>query len=447
MRHGRAKAARKTLRYFERTVNLKSKPYYSVLLDATFLTAMVRITTNTTGSSSSFSNPSTSHSRSQEDDIASRIERVLQVGGPSSSSMSSSDDRTTMDYNHSRNYSDNNDNPNNNHTHTQQQQHNRYNVRYFIPQEAVNELEMIIQSLTEKSTATKKKKKTEEYLLKASLFKNTLTWIHKNTISNKQKRAQQYNNNGNSTTNFNRCEILPKFDDDETQQSEQQQQQKNTEEGEEEGEEKVETTITITATEAVRRHIALDDVRSSSSKGKGKERTYIVASQDEDLLYELRYKGTVPIMRLANKATVLILENPSKSTKRKDLGQEKAKWFGRHILEETEQALVDAAKKSIKKMTPIVTTKKRGGGSGGARGGGGNNDSATAGTKHKQPRKIHGPKEPNPLSCKRKRPSSSDGGNNNSSSSSSSGKISSSKKRRERAKQSSSSSSNNNIEN
>merc|ERR1712166_605512 len=175
---------------------------------------------------------------------------------------------------------------------------------------------------------------------------------------------------------------------------------------------------------------------------------YIVASQDDDLLYELRYKGTVPIMRLANKATVLILENPSKSTKRNDIGKEKAKWFGRHILEETEQALVDAAKKSIKKMTPIVTTKKRGGGS--ARGGGGgndtsNNDSTTAGsTKQKQPRKIHGPKEPNPLSCKRKRPPSSDGGNNKGSSSSS-GKISSSKKRRERAKQSSSNS--NNIEN
>merc|ERR1712166_856014 len=167
---------------------------------------------------------------------------------------------------------------------------------------------------------------------------------------------------------------------------------------------------------------------------------YIVASQDDDLLYELRYKGTVPIMRLANKATVLILENPSKSTKRNDIGKEKAKWFGRHILEETEQALVDAAKKSIKKMTtPIVTTKKRDGG------GSSNNDSAT-GTKQKQPRKIHGPKEPNPLSCKRKRPSSSDGGNNNGSSSSS-GKISSSKKRRERAKQSNSSNNNNNIEN
>merc|ERR1712166_745135 len=110
---------------------------------------------------------------------------------------------------------------------------------------------------------------------------------------------------------------------------------------------------------------------------------YIVASQDDDLLYELRYNGTVPIMRLANKATVLILENPSKSTKRNDIGKEKAKWFGRHILEETEQALVDAAKKSIKKMTtPIVTTKKRGGGSGGARGGGGgNNDSAAGKTK------------------------------------------------------------------
>jgi rRNA-processing protein FCF1 len=438
MRHGRAKAARKTLRYFERTVNLKSKPYYSVLLDATFLTAMVRITTNTTGSSSSLSvsNPSTSHSsRSQEDDIASRIERVLQVGGPSSSSMSSSDDRTTMDYNHSRIYSDNNNNPNNTQTQQQQQQqHNRYHVRYFIPQEAVNELEMIIQSLTEKSTATKKKKKTEEYLLKASLFKNAVTWIHKNTISNKQKRAQQYNNNGNSTTNFNRCEILPKFEDDDDDETQQSKQQQRNEEGEE-GEEGEKTTITITATDAVRRHIALDDARSS----KGKERTYIVASQDDDLLYELRYKGTVPIMRLANKATVLILENPSKSTKRNDIGKEKAKWFGRHILEETEQALVDAAKKSIQKMTPSVTTKKRGGGSGS------NNDSATAGTKHKQQRKIHGPKEPNPLSCKRKRPSSSDGGNNKGSSSSSGGKISSSKKRRERAKQSSSSS--NNIEN
>jgi hypothetical protein len=436
MRHGRAKAARKTLRYFERTVNLKSKPYYSVLLDATFLTAMVRITTNTSTTAGSSSNNSNSNSNSQnqsrnsQDDIASRIERVLQVGGPSSQSMhSSSDDRTTMDHHNSRNHSDSNNHNNTNSPNT----HNRYNVRYFIPQEAVDELEMIIQSLIEKSTQTKKKKKTEEYLLKASLFKNALNWINKNTISNKQKRAQQYNNGGNSTTNFSRCEILPKFDVDETQQ--QQQQNNNEGEEEEEEEENVEkeegeetSIVNITATDAVRRHIALDDSR--------KERTYIVASQDDDLLYELRYKGTIPILRLANKATVLILENPSKSTKKNDIGKEKQKWFGRNILEDTEQALVDAAKKSNKKKINSTVlgsaTKKRGGGpSGSARGGSGGDD--PSGIKKQQRKKQHGPKEPNPLSCKRKR-LSSDNGNNNASSSSS-GKISSSKKRRERAKQ------------
>jgi len=183
MRHGRSKAARKTLKYFERTVNLKSKPYYSVLLDATFLTAMIRITTNTSNSDTVTSN-SQHQQNDSSDEIASRIERVLQVGGGGTGSHHQGS-RHDNENDHG-NYQHNDSNDNNTNTGTAT---TRYNVRYFIPQEAVTELELIVASLKEKSTMTKKKKKCREYLQKAQLFIDALDWIHRNSYSKKQKKC------------------------------------------------------------------------------------------------------------------------------------------------------------------------------------------------------------------------------------------------------------------
>ena len=83
----------------------------------------------------------------------------------------------------------------------------------------------------------------------------------------------------------------------------------------------------LSATDAVRRHIALDDDNNNNSDNNNNTsqngRTYIVASQDEKLLDEFRKLGTVPILRVANNNTVLILEHPSSKGVRKEYGKEK----------------------------------------------------------------------------------------------------------------------------
>jgi len=469
MRHGRSKAARKTLRYFERTVNLKSKPYYSVLLDATFLTAMIRITTNTSNSNTPTSTSNSHHRQNDSsDEIALRIERVLQVGGGTGSHHHDSHhDRDNDHSNHHHNYDDNNNNTTTGFT-------TRYNVRYFIPQEAVTELELIVASLKEKSTLTKKKKKCQEYLQKAQLFIDALAWIDRNSCSKKQKNAyhkeQRLNNQnqaahyhggptnstgGNSSFGtFSRCEILPKFphigmnkqNKKKSTSSSIEKGNKNIDEDEEEETETI-VDVGITAADAVRRHIAQDDIDTdndatttttgSTQQQKRQQRTYIVGTQEDDLLDELRSLGTVPIIRLANKASVLIVENPSKKGQRSDYGNEQQKWFG-NTLGETEKAMVDAAWKLKRKEEKETTTTTAATGSGSSTGRGGG--SGGSNSNHKQKQRGAGgnkAKGPNPLSCKRKRSDGGGniGGNGNGNSNDNnkmSNSSSSSKKRRER---------------
>jgi U3 small nucleolar RNA-associated protein 23 len=103
------------------------------------------------------------------------------------------------------------------------------------------------------------------------------------------------------------------------------------------------------------------------------ETPFVVASQDEELLDHMRHMGTVPIVRLANH-TVLILENPSKSSQLQTVGAEKEKW--RHSLPEAEKALVE-----------FVKTQTTG--------------DIKIGAPQTRPRAKKA-KGPNPLSCKRK---------------------------------------------
>merc|ERR1712166_675796 len=104
-------------------------------------------------------------------------------------------------------------------------------------------------------------------------------------------------------------------------------------------------------------------------------------SQEDDLLDELRIMGTVPILRVANKASVLIVENPSKKGQRNDQGNEQQKWFG-NTLGETEKAMVDAAWKLKRKEEKETTTTTAATGSGSSTGRGGG--SGGSNSNHKQ---------------------------------------------------------------
>ena len=125
------------------------------------------------------------------------------------------------------------------------------------------------------------------------------------------------------------------------------------------------------------------------------EKPYIVASQDETLLGNLRSMGKIPIVRLANNS-VLLLEQPSKQSQLQFKGMERQKW--RHRLPESERALVDLVKEEHKM--------------------------AKKSSEYSQPSRQRGKskaKGPNPLSCKRKNRAEGT-------------KESASKKRRNRAK-------------
>lgn len=370
MRHGRSKAARKTLRYFERAANLKSKPYYSVLLDATFLIAMIRITSNDTNSSI------TDGGNRAESTIVSRIERVLQVNGGRGSSFSgyAKDNRLSGVVD---NYDNNSNSNSNSQPRTNGHHFERYNVRYFIPQEAVDEIERIIKSFRERSEQTKKRKKQRSYEEKSKIFEDALAWI-KNNSNKKRHRG------------MGRCEILPRLQELVKPSDKNRTQHKAQETEAENDDTNKEVATEISAPDAVRRHIARDDGREDPETNQKipkkeqqdtMERTYIVASQEEDLLDDLRMLGTVPILRCTNNASVLILENPSKKGQRSEKGKEHSKWHGA-LQNSAERALVDAAWQAQKKEKIRIT----------------GDDSTT--NKRGQNTRAKGP---NPLSCKRKR--------------------------------------------
>jgi len=392
MRHGRSKAARKTLRYFERTVNLKSKPYYSVLLDATFLIAMVRITSNNAiscGTNNDNNEIKDNGASQSESTIVSRIERVLQVNGGGGSSFSgyAKDNRLSgvVDNNYNDYNSDNNNNNNNNsfgHNH----HFERYNVRYFIPQEAIDEIETIIENFRERSEQTKKEKKKRSYKEKSKIFEDALRWIKKNNNSHKK--------HGNRLRGMGRCEVLPRLEELVEPSKKNRTEQKVQETETENDDSQPEPATNVSASDAVRRHISRDDGREDPEtnqripKKQQQEqqtkmsRTYIVASQEEDLLDDLRMLGTVPILRCTNNASVLILEQPSKKGQRSDKGKEHTKWHGA-LKNPAERALVDAAWQAQKKAKIRIT-----------------GDEPSAANKRGQSTRAKGP---NPLSCKRKR--------------------------------------------
>jgi rRNA-processing protein FCF1 len=288
MRHGRAKAARKTLQYFQRTVGLQTQPYLPVLLDGCFLVALFQ-----------YKIP------------PSRIERVLQI---KSSSLSSANAEQ-------RNVS---------HVGSTTLTLSSEGIKFFVTHEAVTELKMILEKL--------EKQKHD----KAISFHEAWKFVREHCCVLKQPKGKETlrdsENSGRTVTSNEESSSQPATST---------------------------STTALAPHDAILCHIHID------------HRVYVVATQDENLLDQLRALGTVPIMRLVNNS-VLLLEQPSKSSQNHAKGDERFKW--KNSLASTEKALVEVAKEQIKKS--IITTSKN-----------------PLASKERRKRKAHGP---NPLSCKRK---------------------------------------------
>jgi hypothetical protein len=301
MRYGRAKSARKTIQYFQRTVNLQTRPYIPVLVDGSFVVALHQY---------------------KIVPLKQRIGRVLQCDGEE-------------------------------------------NIKYHITQSAVDEIQLLLQGLEKRKHP------------KAEAFQQSLKWIEKECSvlqTEQQDDVKKDNGDDNDTT----------------------------------------TQPSLSPREAIKQHIIRkEDLLHESDSGNSDQRrqVYIVATQDEQLLEELRSYGTVPIMRLANNS-VLLLEHPSKQSQRTSEKKEKLKWTS--ALGEKEKKLVDYVKQEIKKTTTATATTAR-------------NTTAADNNNNMPPHlrraKNKRAKGPNPLSCKRKR----DDDNCTASA------VSASKKRRERA--------------
>jgi rRNA-processing protein FCF1 len=321
MRHGRAKAARKTLQYFKRTVGLQTKPFLPVLLDGSFIVTLFQ---------------------QKILPVNARIERVLQIKSSSSSSTTTTTTTTTSSSDPSLE-----------------------KIKYFITQPALAELQMILETLESKKHA------------KTTSFRDAMEWIRKE------------------------CTVLKQQQQDDTIRLFNSPKKRGSDKAKEQMSEKQQTPSSNAAMDpksAILYHVGTEH----------DERVYVVGTQDEKLLEELRSMGTVPIMRLANNS-VLLLEQPSKSSQRQAHGSELQKW--KHSVPEAELALVRILKTSQSKTskTPLSTNK---------------NDKldptlVVPAPHQRAKRKAKGP---NPLSCKPSKKAKQDKDS----------QISASKKRRER---------------
>jgi rRNA-processing protein FCF1 len=281
MRHGRAKAARKTLQYFQRTVGLQTHPFLPVLLDSCFLVALFQ-----------YKIP------------PSRIEKVLQIKSSLTTIPAEKKDPSRAG------------------TVTTSE-----GIKFFVTQEAVTELKTILETLEKKQHD------------RAISFQEALKFVLQDCTVLKQQKGKQTeqdskNSNHLDTSNQKSSSLQPK------------------------------ATTALSPQDAVLGHIHQD------------HRVYVVATQDENLLDQLRALGTVPIMRLVNHS-VLLLEQPSKASQNQAMGDERSKW--KNSLASTEKALVEVAKEQIKKTTTSKVLPPL--------------------SQERRKRKAKGP---NPLSCKRR---------------------------------------------
>ena len=329
MRHGRAKAARKTLQYFKRLTG--STPPYKILLDATIVATLF-----------------TQHVLP----IQERVDKVLQTFVVGS-------------YNH-----------------------NTRNT-YCITKSAVEELEMIYQSLNQNHKGSSK----------AEAFEQAIQWIKKECkileVCNEKEEDEEYKEDDDSDSSDS-----SDVDDDDNHDNKKRQKRKTKKRGRRRQQQEL--------TKAQKDMIFLC---TNPNAEQHDPRPFVIGSQDELVLDLIRRKGMNPVVRLANQS-VLLLENPSKSSQIQTTRQEKQKWKS-SCLASSEKQLVDY----------MFQKEKKGGGSGTGTAAG----PASSSTQQSQQQRTKGKaKGPNPLSCKKKR--------SHENKSSKEPKESSSSKRRKRAK-------------
>jgi hypothetical protein len=129
-------------------------------------------------------------------------------------------------------------------------------------------------------------------------------------------------------------------------------------------------------------------------------RPYLFASQDEDLLDAVRSAGCAPVVRLAHNS-VLLLEHPSRAAQSIAAHSERHKWSASSaVLSEPERELV----RLVKEKTRLASKEK-----GGPKSKGGSDPAAAANANSSsrrpnqyQQRKVKRARGPNPLSCRKK---------------------------------------------
>ena len=314
MRHGRAKAARKTLQYFARTIGLK--PPYHLLLDANFIVAM-----------------HTHHLVPVEE----RIEKVLQNYHAQSSSSSRTSSHANTNNTHNRHFP----------------------TKFFILESAMDELNQLVESLSRKKH------------LKLESFRQALKWAEKHCTVLSSSSSSEGDDDGPTK--------------------------------EAEKEKDAAAKAVPAPAEAIWNYISEQQQQQDHQQQhtqKQKHTPYIVASQDEILLDKLRYIGTVPIIRLAS-GSVLLLEQPSKSSKTTANKEELHKW--KHSLKSQEQQLVEVVKQEqrLKKKRQLELEKESGGGGG-----------VDLYQERKRAKKANKAGGANPLSCKKKSTTTTTGGEN-----------------------------------
>lgn len=335
MRHGRAKAARKTLQYFKQTVGLQTRPYLPVLVDGCFLVALFQ-----------YKIP-----------IQARMDKLLQIKPQQQQHLQEHNGREEQSQSHGREPSPRRRPPPSSSLYTSSSSSfssDGGNIKYFITHEAMAEVQEILASLEKRGKDDK-----------AGAFREAATFIRQHcTVLKKQQQQQQQ-------------QVPPSHGSSESRTAKRQRLNNNNSRSNGIDSPAVndnESAVSYSAQEALLHHIR--DLNS---------RIYVVATQDDDLLNQLRAMGTVPIVRLANNS-VLLLEQPSKSSQKQSLGEERRKW--KSGLGSAELALVKVAKDQIKASNKNSRTTVKGG--------------TAADPPPAFGRRKHKAKGANPLSCKRK---------------------------------------------
>jgi len=368
MRHGRAKAARKTLQFFRRTQGYRAP--YNVLVDGNFVAAFAK-----------YKLP-----------LRDRVERLLQVQQQHSqqSPPGNGIGRTGTEKHH--------------HHHQPQQQQSA--IRYFCTKSSLDELDALEQYHRQRTQSSASACKTGENAdeddddgdkdkkdAATATIREARDWIVRNCTeilghgvdNQKEKEGEE----GKEDAAASVAEHARKS------KKKRKREGPNTGDGPD-----GDDNLSSTGKEIYRLVTASsDDDPCSKSLGQvekpqserhhQEQQKYFVASQDEDLLDALRNLGTVPLIRLA-RGSVLLLEQPSKVATRQDLREERRKWTLANSASEQERGLVDLMKERERAEKREQEQQKGTSSDGGDR----------LQQRHRKRKKA---KEPNPLSCKKKK--------------------------------------------